>query len=34
MKMEGVNLVMAEDGEEEVGEGGNQPREMLLMKKG
>ena len=25
MKMKGVDLVMAEDGVEEVGEGGNQP---------
>ena len=26
MKMKGLQLVMAEDGVEEVGEGGNQPR--------
>ena len=32
MKMEGVNLVMAEDGIEEVG--GTNPATILLMKKG
>ena len=34
MKMEGVQLVMAEDGVEEVREGGTKLATMLLMKKG
>ena len=34
MKMERVDLVMAKDGIEEVGEGGTNPATMLLVKKG
>ena len=34
MKMESVDLVMAKDGVEEVGEGGTTLVTMLLMKKG
>ena len=34
MEMKGLQPVMAEDGVEEVGEGGNRPATTLLMKKG
>ena len=34
MNMEGVDLIVTEDGVEEVGEGGTNPATMLLMKKG